>query len=99
MTQDLEITRIVRPAHSEAAHRVTGIGGPGFDFDIDVAVSLMHSGQVEFYVWHEGKYVGVEAVVPSHVGDVVPSHPWLRTLPDGTPLDTLEHLAGSLEAV
>lgn len=97
MTQDLEITSLIRPDAPASAGRIEGVRGPGFEFALDVAVALLQSRQVDFYVWHEGKYVGVEAVVPQHGGHVVASQPWLRTVPDGTPLDSLEHLETLLQ--
>jgi hypothetical protein len=98
MTHDLEITCLVKPAPLDGTRCVASVGGPGFHFDLDVAVGLMQSGQVDFYVWHEGKYVDVEVVIPESAGDVVAAHPWLRTVPDGKPLDTLEHLTPSLQS-
>jgi hypothetical protein len=87
MTVRLQITCITKPDRYNPNERIQAVGGPGFYYDLDGAIALVESGQVEFFVNRGGWQVDVVVRRP---GGLLGYHrPYLATKPDGTPIDNL----------
>lgn len=87
IVQFLEITCITKPNPFDPWKRIEAVGGAGFMYDLDTAVRLALAGQVKFRV-REGVHLVDVEVVPGGVF----GRPYLRTAPNGTPVDNLLHL-------
>jgi hypothetical protein len=82
MATRLQITCINKPNHFDPHSRITHVGGYGWRFPLDMAIAGALSGTYEFYVIH--MLYDVPVTVQLHNGS-----PYLKTVPDGTPLDNL----------
>ena len=81
-----QITWIDKPGGSQNQHtRIKRVGGPDWGDTVLAVVNAINNNSHQFYVNNGGKSVSVGVSYKNSV-------PYLKTDPDGTPLDNLLYL-------